>query len=128
MNKAEFIEQLIEQEFPQCSAYVFGLPIIQYLYKKTRSITRGSKARGSFGNLYAIYVLVEDYIHAGFVDTEDYDDYAGMQFTDAFKRQRELPFGEKLQNHALNHRCNEEFIKYYPQLSDHRLYYLPIPG
>ncbi|MDQ7027438.1 MAG: restriction endonuclease [Anaerolineae bacterium] len=117
MNKAEFIENLIVQEFPQCQEYILNLPIIQYLYKKTRSVTRGSKARGSFGNLYAIYVLVEDYINNGFADTEDYDNYDGMQFTEAFKRQRDLPFGEKLQNHALNHRCNEEFKKYYPDLS-----------
>lgn len=31
-----------------------------------------------------------------------------------FVRQRELPFGSKLQNHALNHRLNEEFKKYFP--------------
>jgi len=30
------------------------------------------------------------------------------------ERQRELPFGNKLQNHALNHRLNEEFRKYFP--------------
>lgn len=118
MSKAEFIENIVEQEFPQCSDYVLSLPMIQYLHKKTRSVSRDSKARGSFGNLYAIYVLVEDYISKGFVDVAGYDDYEGMQFTDAFKRQRELPFGEKLQNHALNHRCNEEFRKYFPQLSN----------
>lgn len=32
-----------------------------------------------------------------------------------FLRQRELPFGEKLQNHALNHRLNEEFRRFFPQ-------------
>jgi len=31
-----------------------------------------------------------------------------------FIRQRRLPFGQKLQNHALNHRLNEEFKKYFP--------------
>jgi hypothetical protein len=31
-----------------------------------------------------------------------------------FQRQRELPFGSKLQNHALNHRLNEEFRKFFP--------------
>jgi hypothetical protein len=35
-------------------------------------------------------------------------------FSDLFKRQRELPFGSKLQNHALNHRMNEEFKKFFP--------------
>ena len=38
----------------------------------------------------------------------------GAQFSQLFKRQRELPFGSKLQNHALNHRLNEEFRKYFP--------------
>lgn len=32
--------------------------LIQYLNYKTRSASRGSKARGSFANIYAIYVLV----------------------------------------------------------------------
>jgi hypothetical protein len=31
-----------------------------------------------------------------------------------FERQRQLPFGGKLQNHALNHRLNEEFRKFFP--------------
>jgi len=34
------------------------------LNEKTRSTNRGSKARGSFANLYAIYVIIEDYIMA----------------------------------------------------------------
>lgn len=37
------------------------------------------------------------------------------------KEQRELPFGQKLQNHALNHRLNEEFKKYFPTCD-----YIPI--
>jgi hypothetical protein len=32
-----------------------------------------------------------------------------------------LPFGRKLQNHALNHRLNEEFRKFFPQVT-----YIPI--
>ena len=40
--------------------------LLQYLNIKTRSATRGSKARGSFANLYALYVLIEDYINHGF--------------------------------------------------------------
>jgi hypothetical protein len=42
-----------------------------------------------------------------------YTKYEGAIFTDLFKRQRELPFGKKLQNHALNHRMNQEFKKYF---------------
>jgi hypothetical protein len=36
--------------------------IIQYLNIKTKSASKGSKSRSSFANLYAIYVLIEDYI------------------------------------------------------------------
>ena len=95
--------------------------LLQYLNIKTRSATRGSKARGSFANLYALYVLIEDYINHGFDEKGDYSNYQGVAFTDLFKRQRELPFGDKLQNHALNHRMNSDFRKYFPQTE-----YIPI--
>ncbi|MGV2390860.1 MAG UNVERIFIED_CONTAM: hypothetical protein LVR29_29725 [Microcystis novacekii LVE1205-3] len=42
-----------------------------------------------------------------------YDEYQGAQYMTLFRRQRELPFGDKLQNHALNHRLNQEFNKYF---------------
>ena len=88
--------------------------LLQYLNIKTRSATRGAKARGSFANIYAVYVLVEDYLKNEFDKRSDYSDYAGARYTDLFRRQRELPFGNKLQNHALNSRMNEEFRKYFP--------------
>ncbi len=89
--------------------------LIQYLNNKTRAASRGSKARGSFGNIYAIYVLVEDYIKHDFDMTDSYSDYEGAQFSELLRRQRELPFGSKLQNHALNHRLNQEFRRMFPQ-------------
>jgi hypothetical protein len=95
--------------------------LLQYLNIKTKSATRGAKARGSFANIYAIYVLVEDYLENGFDKGNDYRDYEGARFSDLFRRQRELPFGSKLQNHALNSRMNEEFKKYFPQVE-----YVPI--
>ena len=88
--------------------------ILLYLNEKTRSASRGSKARSAFANLYGIYVLVEDYIRQGFLTHGDYNEYEGARFADLFKRQRELPFGSKLQNHALNHRLNQEFAKFFP--------------
>ncbi len=88
--------------------------IIQYLNIKTKAANRGSKSRASFANHYAIYVLVEDYLTGGFDKSGGYSDYEGAKFSDLFRRQRELPFGSKLQNHALNHRLNEEFKKYFP--------------
>ncbi|MFZ5911382.1 MAG: restriction endonuclease [Chloroflexota bacterium] len=96
-------------------------PLLQYMNIKTRSAERGSKSRGSFANVYAVYVLVEDYLQNGFDNRKDYNKYEGARFTSLLKRQRELPFGSKLQNHALNHRLNEEFRKYFPEIE-----YVPI--
>ncbi len=92
-------------------------PLLQYINIKTKSANKGAKARGSFANLYAIYVLVEDYVKGGFHKKGVYKDYEGAQFSYLFKRQRELPFGQKLQNHALNDRLNGEFRKYFPQVT-----------
>ena len=84
--------------------------LLQYLEKKTKSVERSSKARGSFANIYAIYVLTEDYINNGYTNSnKDYSNYTGMAFTDALTRTRELPFGEKLQNHASG--GNRQFLK-----------------
>lgn len=99
-------EQLISQSY-----------ILQYLIHKTKSANRGAKARSSFANLYAIYVVVEDYLNHGYDKKPGYSKYEGAQFSVLFKRQRELPFGAKLQNHALNSRMNNEFFKYFPTQS-----------
>jgi hypothetical protein len=64
-------------------------------------------------------VVVEDYLKKGFPDGKaavPYAKYEGARFTDLFRRQRELPFGAKLQNHALNSRLNDEFKKFYPMV------------
>lgn len=88
--------------------------LLQYLEKKTKSVDRSSKARGSFANIYAIYVLTEDYVNKGYNQSgKNYSSYGGMSFTDALTRTRKLPFGEKIQNHALNDRCNDEFKKFF---------------
>lgn len=66
-----------------------------------------------------LYVLIEDYINKGYFENKNknyFNDYEGAQFTNLFKRQRELPFGQKLQNHAINSRLNDEFIKYFPTI------------
>ena len=108
------IKDILRNNFADFSDKVFlQSPIIQYLNIKTKSASKGSKSRGSFANLYAIYVLVEDYISKGFHKTGEYTEYEGAIFSKLFKRQRELPFGQKLQNHALNHRMNQEFKKYF---------------
>lgn len=88
--------------------------LIQYINEKTASANRGSKSRPSFGNLYAIYVVVEDYIVKKYNVEGNYSEYEGAKYIDLFKRQRELPFGGKLQNHSLNNRMNAEFQKFFP--------------
>ncbi|MEG4799092.1 restriction endonuclease [Microcoleus sp. ARI1-B5] len=109
------IKQILAEILGASGEQIFtGSELIQYLNIKTKSANRGSKSRGSFANLYAIYVLVEDYFLRGFHQRDMYSDYAGAVYTNIFKRQRELPFGQKLQNHALNHRLNEEFKRYFP--------------
>ena len=70
----------------------------QYLVKKTKASDRGSKARRSLGNLYALYVLCEDYIN----------DTNGSTFSNLMSRMKSLPFGSKLQNHPLDNRLNDE--------------------
>jgi hypothetical protein len=109
------IMRILQETYDKDADTVFqGSPLIQYLNIKTRSASRGSKARSAFGNHYALYVLVEDYIAKGYLTKGDYSKYEGAVFSALFKRQRELPFGGKLQNHHLNHRLNEEFKKYFP--------------
>ncbi len=98
-----------------------GNLLLQYLNIKTKAANRGSKSRAGLANHYALYVLIEDYLKNGFHKNGGYDSYTGAKYSDLFRRQRELPFGSKLQNHALNHRLNEEFKKYFPTSE-----YLPI--
>jgi hypothetical protein len=112
---ADTIKDLIIEDFGKSKLeYIENKPVIQYLIKKTKSANQGSKTRGSFANIYAIYVLVEDYISKGFHSNNEYSKYKGARFTDLFVRQRELPFGNKLQNHAYQGRLNEDFKKYFP--------------
>ncbi|MFT3786648.1 MAG: hypothetical protein QM770_10840 [Tepidisphaeraceae bacterium] len=58
---------LLKEEFAGDAAAVFAAsPLLGYINLKTKAASRGSKSRASFGNLYAIYVLVEDYLKGGF--------------------------------------------------------------
>ncbi|MDX9883588.1 MAG: hypothetical protein RBS73_16125 [Prolixibacteraceae bacterium] len=111
----EIINKILKKHFGENSDLVFrNSELLKYINIKTKSANKGSKSRGSFGNLYAIYVLVESYILDGFHEKEGYSESSGAKFSDLFTRQREMPFGAKLQNHALNHRMNEEFKKFFP--------------
>ena len=92
----ENIEQILKREFDENAEEIFEKSLlVQYLNEKTRSANRGSKARGSFANLYAIYVVIEDYIAKGYNTNGDYSTYEGALFSNLFTRQRELPYGDK---------------------------------
>ena len=111
----KIIKALLEDKFGDVGDQIFReSQLILYLNIKTKSSNKGSKSRGSFANLYAIYVLVEDYLVKNFDRTGMYSDYEGAVYTNLFKRQRELPFGQKLQNHGLNNRVNGEFEGCFP--------------
>jgi hypothetical protein len=114
----ETIRKILSENFGENADAIFnGSKLLQYINQKTVSANKGSKARGSFGNLYAIYVLVEDYLNQDFDKSGGYSKYEGAKFSELLKRQRELPFGAKLQNHALNQRMNQEFKKFFPTCS-----------
>lgn len=115
-NFSNEILEIINKYFPKKQNDILEKSdLLKYINIKTKSIFKDSKARSSFANNYALYVLIEDYINKNFhKNANTYKDYEGAIFSDLLKRQRELPFGTKLQNHALNHRLNEEFKKYFP--------------
>lgn len=109
------IKSILDSELRTDADEIFkNSNLIQYINFKTRSANKGSKARSSFANLYAIYVLVEDYLDNNFDQKNTYSDYEGAVYNKLFARQRQLPFGGSLQNHALNNRMNAEFKKYFP--------------
>ncbi|MBY7944997.1 hypothetical protein KW479_12890 [Vibrio fluvialis] len=91
---ALFIDEIAEQYNIDKDSLVY-----EYIVHKTKAHDRGSKARRSLGNLYALYVLCEAYVN-GHKD--------GSRFTDLLARMKSLPFGSKLQNHPLDNRLNNE--------------------
>ncbi len=109
---AQILKILTAHFGASAQAILDASPLLQYVNIKTKSANRGSKSRSSFANLYAMYVLAEDYLAKGYAKRADYKDYEGAQYTVLLDRQRKLPFGKKLQNHGLNGRLNDEFKKY----------------
>lgn len=110
-----YIKKYLQDKYGESAEDLYNVSfLLKYLVHKTKSANKGAKARGSFANLYAVYVIVEDYLNNNFDKNGRYKNYSGAQFSNLFKRQRELPFGNKLQNHALNSRMNEEFFKFFP--------------
>jgi len=89
--------------------------IYQYLKFKTKSVDKDSKARRSLGNIYALKVLIEDFIQ---------DKKNGSSFSELLERQKKKPFGSKIQNHPLDNRLNDEFKRKF-NLSEEML---PVQG
>lgn len=83
--------------------------IHQYITRKTKASERDSKARRSLGNLYALYVLCQDYLNGN---------EKGSTFTDLMGRMKSMPFGAKLQNHPLDNRLNDEVRRQYGASDD----------
>lgn len=109
------IKAVLSKYFGEQAEFIFeNSLLIQYINQKTKSASRGSKSRASFANLYALYVIIEDYVDNKFDVSGKYSKYEGAQYSTLFRRQRELPFGSRLQNHALNNRMNAEFQKFFP--------------
>ncbi len=112
------ILEILEKNFPTDFEQIYSnSELLNYINFKTKSANRGSKSRGSFGAIYSIYTLVEDYIQNGFHINGEYSSFEGATQTYLIRRQRELPFGAKLQNHYFQNRTNSEYKKTAP-LSD----------
>lgn len=105
-NKINFLEAIADNYGIERNSVVF-----KYIELKTKASERGSKARRSFGNLYALYVLAEDYIN---------ENFEGSSFTDLMQRMKAMPFGSRLQNHPLDNRLNDE-VKRQFNVSDNML-------
>jgi hypothetical protein len=117
MNHAftETIKAILQKNFKtQGDSILESSILLSYINRKTKSAGKDSKSRAAYANLFAIYVLVEDYINNGYEKSGKYSEYEGAKFSDLLTRQRELPGGAMLQNHALNSRLNDEFKKYNP--------------
>jgi hypothetical protein len=116
--KHAFTDKIIEilnKHFDNEGEQIFqNSELLKYLNYKTKSANRGSKSRGSFGAIYSIYTLVEDYCKSNYQNRDDYNKYEGATQNNLINRQRELPFGRKLQNHYFQNRTNSEYRKLSP--------------
>ena len=68
------ILEIITKHFgKELAEEIFGASeLVRYLNEKTKSASKGSKSRGSFASLYAVFVLVEDYHSKGFQKSGKY--------------------------------------------------------
>jgi len=96
------IKSVLEKHFGKKADDVFDQSqLIQYINEKTRSANKGSKSRSSFANLFAVYVIIEDYIAKGYDQKGNYSSDKGAVFSQLFSRQR-LQIGWRNLNEILN--------------------------
>lgn len=106
-----FIEQILREDFGNKSQFIYdNSPLIQYLNLKTGAIDGDSKTRRSFGNIYAIYSILYYYLENGFFNNKsEYLKYKGFEYSLLWDFCKGQYGGNKIQNHALNNRLNNEF-------------------
>lgn len=107
----EFIKTILKKHFSDQAQKIYDdSDLLQYLDLKTGAIYGDSKARRSLANIYAIYSILHFYIEDGFYNNKRaYKKFDGYVYTKLLNYIRTLYGGEKMQNHALNSRLNDEF-------------------
>lgn len=98
--------------------------LIQYVGIKTQAVTRTTSRRGSYGNLGTLLIIIRDYT----LNAQNYEDYSGIKFSDYLTYVRKIPGCSKQQNHAINHRLNEEFKKMFGREEAIPIVRIPIEG
>ncbi len=100
------IKLILEKNFGKHADEIFDKSqLIQYINEKTRSANKGSKSRSSFANLYAIYVIIEDYIANGYtkkrlpVELIYFKEYSRID--EAFYREKQVQHWSRKKKEAL---------------------------
>lgn len=106
----EFIEKILQEDYKDNYKKIYeDSDLIKYLDRKTSAINGNSKARKNLGNIYTIYALLSNYVEEFYNDAEKYKKFDGFEYTKLLNFCRKQYGGEKLQNHAINSRLNDEF-------------------
>ena len=98
--------------------------LLRYVGVKTQAVSRTTTRRGAYGNLGTLLVILLDYLK----NCNNYSEYSGMKFSDYLAEVRNFPGCAKIQNHAINHRLNQEFRKLFERTEQVPIIRVPIPG
>ena len=97
--------------------------LLQYIGIKTQAVSRTTTRRGAYGNIGTLLVILSNYVQ----NHDNYSEYSGMRFSDYLTEVRKLSGCSKIQNHAINHRLNEEFRKIFGRTEQVPIIRIPIP-